>query len=161
MQHADRVAVYSVGDQRPDRNNRSALTGPGGGARSTEPGQINGVAPFGKFSHPHKGPSGPDGYRCHPHKPEPRLVWRHPAIAWRPLDTDCQRSSPAPVLISTHQGTPHPSHFPSTLCKSLAACSSRRSTQQFARCGFSTMAPSSLVTSRLVKPLRRAPGRSS
>jgi hypothetical protein len=37
-------------------------------------------------------------------------------------------------------------------CSALAVCSSRRSTQQFARCGFTTITPSSLVTSKLVNP---------
>lgn len=36
--------------------------------------------------------------------------------------------------------------------KAVAACSSSRSTQQFAICGLSTMVPFSLITSRFVKP---------
>lgn len=46
----------------------------------------------------------------------------------------------------------HPSQSPRTPCNALAASSSRRSTQQFATCGFNTITPSSLVISKLVNP---------
>lgn len=46
----------------------------------------------------------------------------------------------------------HPSQSPRIPCSALAACSSRRSAQQFATCGFNTITPSSLVTSKLVNP---------
>jgi len=150
VQHADRVVVYSLGNKRPARNDQGACTGPSGGACSAEPGQVNGVTPpesrVSRTSH--NKPSGPGANRTKRNPP----CWRHPAAAWRPLDPDCQWSSPATVLILNGRGTAHPSHSRSTLCKSVAACLSRRSTQQLARCGFSTMAPSSLVTSRLVNP---------
>jgi hypothetical protein len=48
--------------------------------------------------------------------------------------------------------TAYPSHSPRIPCNARAVCSSRRSTQQFARCGFTTITPSSLVKSKLVNP---------
>lgn len=130
------------------RNDQGALTGPGGGACPAEPGQVNGVVSFESLSHPEQRAV---RSRCHPHEAEAALFGSiQQSLGGHSIWTvSGHRMRQCPIL---NRRIPHPSHSTSTLCKSVAARSSRRSTQQLARCGFSKMALSSLVTSRLVKP---------
>jgi hypothetical protein len=110
---------------------------------------------------------GPGGYPD-PASGRPRTAGREPAPADRAggLRVRCSRNLRAectdvkPVgrrersvgplarpAADRESGTPtaHPSHFPRIPCSALAACSSRRSTQQFARCGFTTISPITLT----------------
>jgi hypothetical protein len=83
-------------------------------------------------------------------------------VAFRPNAecTECETGRPpgaqrrGPLARPTadrESGTPgaHPSHSPRIACSALAACSSRRSTPQFARCGFTTIG--SIILTRYSK----------
>lgn len=78
---------------------------------------------------------------------------------WPRAKPPCLRSGGWVLFPRSSQAPAHPSHSARMSSRAVAACSSSRSTQQFAMCGFSTMIPSSLVTSRSPPALRAGPVR--